>query len=146
MTKHRQGATSVISVRLRQWAESEALQNKKTGSLLLPSRNIIIGRQGGTHRNGSELYRVNRGRKRARKRNKNKQSRNTTRKSQRGWSPQRSHAPGHWSHSLQGHIEAHAVLTVACRCQKGTADRDRGDGRKQRQTGTMLVIFQLCLR
>lgn len=72
MTKHRQGAASVISVRLRQWAESGALQNKKISSLLLPSRNIIIGRQGGTQRNGSGPYRVNRRRKRAKKRNKNK--------------------------------------------------------------------------
>lgn len=53
MTKHRQGAASVISMRLHQWEESGVLQNKKIVSLLLPSRNIIIGRQGGTRRSGS---------------------------------------------------------------------------------------------
>lgn len=59
MTKHRQGAASVIGGHLRRWVESGALENKKTGFLFLLSRNIIIGRQGGTWRSGSGPCRVN---------------------------------------------------------------------------------------
>lgn len=146
MTKHRQGAASVISMRFRQWEEAGVLQNKKMGSLLLPSRNIIIGRQGSTRRSGSGPYRVNRGRKTAREKETRANKPEIQPKKAREGGPRRGLMPQAAGHTRYGDTQKHMLSHCSMQWQKGTAHEDREDGRKRRPTGRALVIFQLWLR